>query len=219
MSKMDRDTLTTLAKEAEFFETDPWAVRSLLEKELLTPDVLDPCAGRGVLGVAARAAGYAVREWDIHAWPGQLAGARVEIGDSFIGALEGVRARAQASGLENGHFSVLMNPPFSHACEFVRRSLALGARKVVMFQRYAFLESGKRRAFFERTPPNRIWICGDRATCWRGDIPEQDVICPETGEVLIKGKQGRSAPTAHAWFVWERGHTSVLSTGHIWKMR
>jgi hypothetical protein len=100
-------------------------------------------------------------------------------------------------------FSIMMNPPFSLAQEFVLHSLRLGATKIVCFQRFAWWESEKRREFWEHNPPNRVYICGNRADCWRHDIPAE--------------KRTSSTPTAHAFFVWEKGHPSGTQLGHIYK--
>lgn len=198
---------TQSCKDAEFFETPDWVVERILDVELMTPVIVDPCAGRGVLGRAARARGYRTVETDLNDWPGQP--------DSVLRPMDFLKL-SRAGLVGNGEFSVLMNPPFSLAVEFVQHSLELGARKVVMFQRLAFLESSRRREFFEELPPARIWLCGDRATCWRGDIPEEDVV-DAAGEVLFKGKKGRSAPTPHAFYVWEAGHVGSMNLHHLYR--
>lgn len=178
---------TELARAAEMYETPDWAAESILDSELLTPFVVDPCCGRGVLAEAARRRGYGVHALDLHNWGYPL-------GDHGIDFLTW---RAP-----QGEFSVFMNPPFSKAVEFVRHSLDLGARKIVCFQRFAWWESGDRRQFWASCPPARIHICRTRADCWRIDIPPAE-------------RKGRSSPTAHAWFVWERGHPPAATLGHI----
>lgn len=201
------DALTEKAKEAEFFESPEWAVDQILNVEILTPMVLDPCAGRGVIGDALMRAGYkGPIELDLNEWPGQPG--RIRNGVDFLGV------GPYLGHTMGGDFSVIMNPPFSLACEFVKKSFEIGARKVLMFQRLAFLESAGRREFFEKTPPARVWTCGSRATCWRGDIPEEDIVVDGK---TIKGKKGRSASTPHAWFVWERGHRGAMVTSSIYK--
>lgn len=208
---------TDACKEAEFFETDPWAASRILDFELLTERVLDPCAGRGVLGDALIAKGYDHRklvEIDLNAWPEQPK--RISTGIDFLSETIRDDLYPLCSDWARQEFSVMLNPPFSKTVDFVHQALDLGARKVLMFQRMAFLESSVRAGFFQDMPPNRIWMCGDRATCWRGDLPETDIL-DDHGEVIVKGRKGRSSPTPHAWFVWERGHNGVMQTGHIYK--
>lgn len=187
-----QDALTAKAKDAECFETLEWAVRSILHVELLTQRVWDPCCGPGVLAKAARDAGYDVAATDLHDWGFGSTGRNFLDTDYPL-------------GFDQGHdFSILMNPPFTLAVDFVMRAFELGARKIVCFQRASWWESRTRRDFWRETPPSRVYYCGDRATCWRADVPEAE-------------RAGRSVPTAHAWFVWERGHPPGTTLGHIWK--
>lgn len=186
--------LAALVDRLEAFETDEWAASAILRVELLTPRVWDPCVGLGVLARAAAAAGYRVHASDIHDWghPG------AEIAD-FTGNLT-----VPPREFERHGYSVLMNPPFTHACTFVQRALERGARKVLCFQKYSWFESERRRAWFRERPPCRIWVCGSRASCWRFDIPPAK-------------RAGSTTPTTHAWFVWERGHVAGPTLGAIWK--
>ena len=103
--------------------------------------------------------------------------------------------------------TVFMNPPFSLACEFVDHARMMGARKIICFQRYAWREGAldgqsKRGTWWEKNPPARIWLCGDRAQCLRFDLRGQNIPKP---------------PTAHAWFVWERGHRGAEITRGLYK--
>lgn len=104
-----------------------------------------------------------------------------------------------------------MNPPFKLATQFVDRALEMGARKIVCFQKFAWWEGsrdrGKKRGqWWAANPPNRIYVCGERATCWRIDFSPAERAARKT-----------STPTAHAWFVWERGHPQGTVTGHVYK--
>lgn len=180
---------TDLCKRLEHFETPEWAANAILRKEILTKRVIDPCCGTGILSDAALAAGYYPVSIDIHDW-----GYPNTVLADFL----------QYERPLNGD-TVFMNPPFSLAKQFVEKAFDLGARKVVCFQRFAWYESAKRRPFWEKYPPNRIYICADRATCFRHDIPQED-----------RDKMG-NVPVAHAWFVWERGNASGTLLGSISK--
>lgn len=179
------------AIEAEAFETPRWAVDAILRSEILTRWVFDPCAGGGVLLDAARDCGYIAIGLDKYDWSDR---GDIRIAD-FL---------AEETPLDEiAGMTVLMNPPFSLAEQFVTRALALDARKVVCFQRFAWWESAGRRDFWSRNPPVRIYVCGNRATCWRIDIPPD------------RRKSGTT--TAHAWFVWERGQPAGTTVGHVYK--
>ncbi|HEY1503202.1 MAG TPA: hypothetical protein VGF92_02820 [Stellaceae bacterium] len=180
---------TAEAVEAEAFETPQWAAEAILDVELLTPRVLDPCCGHGTLAKVALGRGYFCDAFDLHDW------GYGETGVNFL--LPPTRVDRPRE------ITVFMNPPFSLAVEFVKRALHLDVRKIVCFQRFAWWESRERDPFWRSHPPNRIHICASRANCWRFDIP------PE------KRKSG--TPTAHAWFVWERGHPPGPVLGRILK--
>jgi predicted RNA methylase len=187
---MEKSDFQILCEKLEHFETPDWAASKILEHEILTKAVLDPCSGAGVLSIIAKMAGYIGHSLDIHDWGYE---------DAFIGDF------LSLDNLDMGEqeFSVFMNPPFSLAENFVEKSFELGARKIVCFQRFAWWESKDRKEFWNKYPPNRVYICADRASCWRHDIPQS------------QRKSG--SPTAHSWFVWERGNPSGTVLGHIRK--
>lgn len=190
MTKNKNDSpFTALCRELEHYETPEWAARKILDHEIMTNLVLDPCCGIGILSEAAKQNGYKVRSADIHNW-GYLS---QELTCNFLNSYIKF----------DQEFSVFMNPPFSKACEFVEKAFELGARKVICFQRMAWWESGGRKDFWDKYPPNRIYICADRASCWRHDIPLEE--------------RASGSPTAHGWFIWERGHPAGTILGHIRK--
>lgn len=189
--KKEKTEFQILCENLEHWETPQWAVEAVLKREILTQIVLDPCAGTGILAEAAKKAGYDVRAQDIHNW-----GYPLDVENDFL-----------FSSYIPTDVSVLMNPPFSLAEKFVDKAWYLGARKIVCFQRFSWFEGsydkGKKRGqWWEKNKPARIWICGDRADCWRHDIRID--------------QRTSSTPTAHAWFVWERGHSGT-QLGHIYK--
>ncbi len=191
------ETLEQTCRRLEHFETPEWAARAILEKEIMTPSIIDPCAGSGIMSHVALEDGYDVHCNDIHAW-GQSEKTPIlyDYCEDFLNASPELRECVREQ-------TIFMNPPFSLAEQFVAKSFEYGARKIVCFQRFAWWESKKRRAFWQHFPPARVWICGDRADCWRHDIPQD--------------QRGSGTPTAHAWFVWERGAPAGTLLGHIYK--
>ena len=83
--------------------------------------------------------------------------------------------------------NVCTNPPFKVAQEFIQKCIDLKVDKFAMFLRLSFLESVKRRSFFQENPPVRIWVMSKRLTLWRGDQ-----------------KRNGNGITPYAWFVWEK---------------
>lgn len=190
-AKKEKPPFTKLCEELEHYETALWPVRCILDIEKLPGLVIDPCAGTGIMTKAARQHGYVTKAFDVHNWGFRLTkkASFFDITKKDIGARK---------------FSVFMNPPFSMAVQFVQHSFSLGASKIVSFQRFAWWESQGRKEFWDNCPPDRVYICGDRAVCWRHDIP--------------KDERGSSSPTAHAFFVWDtKTPFSGTKLGRIYK--
>lgn len=195
------DVLKALCEKYEHFETDPWAIEEILKKEILTPFVVDPCAGSGIMTRAARRVGYSVQALDVHDW-----GQNFPINDWLV-------KHPDIAQMVRGN-TVIMNPPFTLSENFILRALDYDARKIVCFQKFSWYEgeknTGKKRGtFWELCPPNRIYVCGSRATCWRHDVPAEQ-------RVDAKGR-AKTTPTTYAWFVWEDGHPRGTLTSHIYK--
>ncbi len=185
------DSLADQASAAEAWETPPWAARSILDVELMTMDVEDPCCGTGILSEAAKRVGYNVHSSDLYDW-------------GYDGADEtGVDFLSRNTPLDGR--TVFMNPPFSLACRFVDQARNLNARKIICFQRQAWRESQDRRWWWQAHPPARVWLCGDRA------IPYLLHLTPEAR------KEMNGMQTAHAWYVWETGHRGAELQNAIWK--
>ena len=85
--------------------------------------------------------------------------------------------------------AVIMNPPFKHARKFIDKSMTL-APVVCAFLRIQFLESGKRRKFFEENPPAIVAVFSER-------IP--------TSKDARFDPEEKSA-TCHAWFIWYKDY-------------
>lgn len=183
-----------LAEQLSAFETEQWAAEAIFDVELMTQYVVDPCCGFHRLSDEATKRGHTVRTIDIHKWD---VNRPPDIINDWLLHFE---------DLSNA--TVFMNPPFPTACEFVDHARMMNARKIIVFQRYVWREgsfdSGKCRGeWWERNPPARVWVCGDRAQRLRFDLRNNP---PKNGE-----------KTAHAWFVWERGHRGAEVTRAIYK--
>jgi predicted RNA methylase len=183
--------LEKLSRDLEHFESPAWAVLAILEKEILTKQVYDPCCGTGILGEIAIAQGYEMVSFDIHDWGYKNQLMRQDYLDPDF------------TGQKFDEHSVIMNPPFSKASEFVLKAKELGARKILCFQRFSWLESKDRREFWDKNPPAKIYLCAERASCWRHDIPPEN--------------RKSSTPTSHAWFVWEKGFLGNPTVYRLYK--
>jgi len=195
MSEVATESLTDLCKRLEAFETPRWAIEAVLDVELTTKFILDPCAGLGAIGVVCGERGLEVDAIDIEPWA-----------DHFPSRARGFTLVADFfdQKLDLSATTVIMNPPFSLAEEFVSRAQVLGARKIICFQRQAWRESQSRRLWWDQNSPARVWVCGARASCWRFDL------------IGSERAQGSGTPTSYAWYVWERGHKGAEVTGAIY---
>jgi len=155
------ETLKERAIRLEGVRTAKWATRELLRRELLTREIWDPCCGLMDMVDVIREAGYHTHASDIYRWDRRT----LTICYDFLSpdVLPPWR-------LTPDNLTIMMNPPFSKSVEFVERAFEIGARKIVCFQRFAWWESEERQEFWQRYRPNRIYICGSRAHCWRFDI-------------------------------------------------
>lgn len=196
MSGSVQESYVEVCKRLEAFETPGWAIDAVLGVELTTHHILDPCCGLGAIGHVCRGRELDVEEFDVEDWSARFPGlCRRE----FYGQLDFFDCRYDLANT-----TVIMNPPFSRAEEFVDHAMNLGARKVICFQRQAWRESVSRRAWWDRNPPARVWVCGARATCWRFDL-------------LTTGAAGKSgSTTSMAWYIWERGHKGAEVTSAIY---
>lgn len=200
----------------DFYETPAWAVDVLLPfvPDLWRAPVLDPCAGRGAILDALEAQGFAGCGIEIDESRAALAGETrpVRCADALALALGSWRAS-----------SVVMNPPFARAEEFVRRSLVeVGGGTVAALLRLAFLE-GKARASFHRAFPSDVIVLSKRpsfvasvvcaAKCgWSVQLPP-NAARPVACECGAKVRTHTSDSAAYAWFVWGEGRGNRWTVG------
>lgn len=157
----------------DFYPTPAPATRALLALEKFAPRVWEPACGDGAITRELEAAGYSVESTDL---------LDRGCGMSRIDFLMERRLLAP---------DIVTNPPFKLAEEFVRHSLDLGAGKVAMMLRLAWLEGSARKRLFDSTPLARVLIASRRLSMARG------------GEDMT-GRAG--SMIAFAWFVWDREH-------------
>ena len=87
---------------------------------------------------------------------------------------------------------VVTNPPFSLAQEFVDKAFSFkDITYCALLLRLSWLESSKRKQWFETNPPARIRVSSRRL--------------PMMHREGYEGKKS-SSTLAHAWFIWTRGY-------------
>lgn len=160
----------------DFYATDPSAVEKLLELEQFSRRIWEPACGQGHISRVLESHGHEVFSTDL-----------VNRG---YGNPESVDFLAQ--NIPDFDGDIITNPPYSHALEFVKRSLEIvrPGGKVAMFLKLQFLEGLERGEFYEATPPKKVYVSSGRLACAKnGDFAH-------TNNAI-----------AFAWYIWERGYT------------
>ena len=168
----------------DFYVEPAWAVDALLNAiGIVLGWVWDPACGTGTIPRACNRRGIRAVGSDI---------ASRGYGRTGVDFLTTTKLRAE---------TIICNPPFSLAEEFVRHARKLGARRVVIMQRLAFLEGRARHdRLFRDDPPTNVWV-----HCGRVSMPP--------GDVDVKPKGGA---VAFAWFDWDaRARVSAPTIGWI----
>lgn len=99
--------------------------------------------------------------------------------------------------------NIITNPPFKLAEAFLHHAFAIGAEKVALMLRLAWLEGeGRKRRVYDPLPPARVHVSSRRLTMLRSGTD---------------GGKGGGGMIAFAWFVWERGHQGdTVLRWHDW---
>ncbi len=155
----------------DFYPTPPEATQLLLDNESFDGLVWECACGNGAMAKILEENGYTVVATDLNYYD------------------YGVPGRDFLLEKEKLAPNVCTNPPFKLAQEFIQKCFDLEVEKIAMFLRLSFLESVKRRSFFQENPPVRVWVMSKRFTLWRGDE-----------------KRNGSGITPYAWYVWEKGN-------------
>jgi hypothetical protein len=164
--------------DLDFYPTPPEATLALLRTEWLGERIWEPACGDGAMVKVMRANDWPVVASDIHDY-----GFPCE-------RLDFLKADRLLAPI------IVTNPPFVLANQFARHALDLGAEKVCLLLRLAFLEGQRREDLHRRL--SRVLVFRKRLTLWRDGVRPED----SKGGGMI----------AFAWFVWDRkcdGPTTV----------
>lgn len=168
---------TTAKHEREindYYATNPEAVKDLLKVESFDESIWECACGEGHISKVLLKHGYKVLSSDI-------------IERSFkCEIIDFLNARVFFNG------DIITNPPYKYALEFVEKGLRIipEGNKIAMFLKLTFLEGQKRRAFFEKNPPIRIYVYSSRMKCALGGDFEAH----------------KSSAICFAWFIWQKGY-------------
>ena len=94
--------------------------------------------------------------------------------------------------------TIVTNPPYKYALEFVEHCIKLNAEVVAMFLKLTFLEGQKRQKFFEKYPPKTVAVFSKRVQVAINGDPEMFA---------------KSSAACYAWFIWEKDFKSTVFSG------
>jgi hypothetical protein len=167
----------------DFYRTPRASTEALLNVETFDERVWEPACGDGAISTVLWARGHDVISTDLNDYKFGTCGV------NFLTEYDLVAP------------TIITNPPFLLADQFIQHALHLGAHKAAFLLRLAFLEGMRRHTtLFAPTPPARVWVHSRRQTLWIGDDPDA---------------RGTGGAIAFAWFVWDRTHTGPTQLGWL----
>ncbi|MDE2103464.1 MAG: hypothetical protein KGL39_39850 [Patescibacteria group bacterium] len=168
----------------DFYPTPRRAVDALLLVEKFTDPIWEPACGDGAISKPFEEAGHTVISSDL---------VDRGFGESRIDFLMERTLRAP---------TIVTNPPFKLALPFAQHAVELGATKIALLLKIAFLEGTERGKFFRTNPPRKVWVFSQRlAFVPSGTIPARKL---DGGGMM-----------AFAWFVWQRNYQGDTMVGWV----
>ena len=167
-----------IRRESDFYRTPPKAINAFLNAFELSPfpHVLEPCAGDGAIikeinkrtKKLITAVEIRKEEEDNLLWSGA----------DWVYMCDFLKWKPELP-VE----TIITNPPYSIAQEIIEHCFEIAPdAEVIMLLRLAFLESKKRKPFWDKYPVTQLYVLSERPS--------------------FTGK-GTDA-TAYAWFVWSK---------------
>lgn len=188
----------------DFYETPTWATEALLDVESFKGGIWEPASGHGAISRVLMKRYSPVISTDI--MPDGYGACPMDFFEQTAMLSGGIYAGRTRN--------IVTNPPYRYAQEFVGHAIKLlpsrdfgdgwntnsvPAGKAAFLLKLTFLESTKRKTFFETYPPKKVWVFSKRVTMYPHGEPE-----PKNGGTI-----------AYAWFVWQKGYTGQPEIGWI----
>lgn len=171
----------------DYYATDSIAIDRLAKVFEIPHNIYECACGRGDLAEKLKELGHRVYSTDLID-----RGYGEQVGVNFL----------ELKSMSKG-FSILTNPPYALAKEFVLKSLDLieEGQWVIMLLRLNFLESkGRQKAIFSQYPPRYVFVCDER------------LLCAKNAD--FEGmKAGGGSAVAYAWFCWQKGFNGKPELG------
>lgn len=131
-------------EQNDFYATEPKATELLLEKGTFNKNILEPCAGKGHMRDVLVSHGYNVTATDL-----------------IYRGVDDIK-QEDVFNIKEFNGDSITNPPYKIALPILKHCLDIipTGNKVAMFLKVLFLESEKRKKFFEENPPKVIYVAG-----------------------------------------------------------
>jgi hypothetical protein len=159
----------------DLYETPACAIRALMRVESLPQIIWEPCAGRGAISRELISAGHAVIASDLVFYPGADNG--------ILTNIDFLMERKAPPGCR----TIVTNPPFKLADQFVRHGLDLSCTVIVLLRLMA-LEGASRTDLIDRHLV-RVWAGIERL--------------PMMHREGLEGARIGNSGAPFAWFVFE----------------
>lgn len=187
-------------EENDFYATDPYSLKlvlplledlSIINKDLDT--IIECSAGNGHLSEVLKSNFYKVKTCDIVERDYKL-----DIVKDFLKT----KREDFISNNNNNYISILTNPPFKYASDFIEHSMEIlkNGETAIFFLKVQFLETTKRKLLFEKYPPKYIIVNSERIACaMNGEFDKyfkQDK----------KTKRYSGGTQMYCWYVFEKGY-------------
>lgn len=157
----------------DYYGTPAWVTRLLTGRELFAGDVWEPACGHGLIAEELKAAGLGVVATDL-----------VDRGYGTHGVDFLLEQKLLAP-------NVVTNPPFKLAREFAQHALDLGAAKVALLLKLAFMQGADRSPWLFASGLAKVIVVSRRITFDAG--PGR---APFTSNFV----------DGYGWFIWRAGH-------------
>ena len=169
-----RITLETL----DFFIEPDWTVDLLLDAEDFPATIWDPACGSGTIVKRCIARGLEAVGSDI-------------AGRAFGGVQDFLAPEYDFINVA----TIMCNPPYKIADQFITRALTVATNKVAMLVQAKFPYSQRRHALFSKCPPARLYFLSTRPS-----MPP--------GEKLLAGTvEAKGGKLDYLWMVWDSQHS------------
>ena len=159
----------------DYYATDPYAIDCLLSEVDLPGTILEPACGEGHMSIRLEQLGHKVISTD-----------KVDRG---YGSVKDFFSYTKTP---NGVRSIVTNPPYRYATEFVLHGLDIipYGGVMAMLLKTTFLEGqGRHKSIFSKTPP--LWVLQF----------VKRIVCAKNGDF----QSISSSAASYAWFVWVKG--------------